>query len=122
MWRFPGIGLQTTENPRFVIMGSYSSAMDNCPTVNGSNWNKFWVLALTLETCWARVENRSVLGRMESSATVTYADSGAGRSPALTLLARGTKDFEIRCSRTLMALRLTGGCDAVADAPPRFVL
>ena len=75
-----------------------------------------------VETWRDPAQDKLAAVRMSTSAAAACAIYGAGRSPALILLARGIKEFETRHSRGLVALHAAGERNAKADAPPRPVL
>ena len=58
---------------------------------------------------------------MATRLVAVYANYGAGRPPALTKVARGIGELQIRHSRAFVALRFTGACGrplcTSADAP-----
>ena len=67
-------------------------------------------------------KGKLVVVRMDKSTAVSYAKFGAGRSSALTVLTRGTKDLEIALSCTVVAIHIAEMCNTVADALSRFEL
>ena len=68
------------------------------------------------------VWGKLVLAQMDNATSVAYANHGAGQSPARTRAARGIEAKEIASRCTVVALRIPGRDDPVADAPSRFTL
>ena len=109
--RRPALGCQTDHGER-----------PSQPLREGINWEEPWALPLALGTWRDPVHDKLAPVRMGTSAAGACAIFGAGRSPALILLARGIKEFKTRHSRGSAALHAAGGRNAKVDAPPRPVL
>ena len=57
--------------------------------------------------------------RIDNSAAATYANYGAGRSPELTMVARGMEGLGISVPCTLATACIAGDCNIVAGALSR---
>ena len=86
----------------------------------GINWEELRALRRALESRGGLLAGKLVFVRMGNSAAASYADYGAGRVPHLTFLARDVKEREVAIGCAVVALRVAGRDNAVADALPRF--
>ena len=88
----------------------------------GVNWKESWVLKRSMDRRRSPNSGKLALARIGNATAALYKNYGAGRSPRLTLLARGAKELEVSLRRTAVALHIAGKHDAVAEALPHFAI
>ena len=86
------------------------------------NWKEIGVSGHALSVRGDAVRGNLASVRMDSLAAASYANYGAGRPPAMTMLARGIKGLELAIPRTLAALRICQHYNSVAGALSRIAM